>query len=63
MKLRLTAFASDREQVESEVEVQINKLKKLAEKFIYGYNKDRELNIKTTAIAILNIMKLRLLEN
>lgn len=41
VKLRLTAFGSDRKQVENEVERQIDNLKKLAGKFIYGYNKDQ----------------------
>jgi len=41
VKLRLTAIGSDKRTVELEVEDQIKQLKKLIEKYIYGYDKDQ----------------------
>ncbi len=41
VKLRLTAFGAVKKELEAEVESQIVKLKKLAGKYIYGYNKDQ----------------------
>lgn len=40
VKLRLTAFGENSKQLQDEVEIEIEKVKPIIEKYIYGYNKE-----------------------